>query len=431
MKLTKRAIDSFKYQGDGQSRDARWDAAMPGFGVRIYPSGRKAFVLSYRNGGGKKRLVVLGTYGRDLTLEQAREKAIKQSGKVLDGADPVKERRKEREKERVGDRLKDAVETYLAGPVNFTTHKKKRRRRDGTVAEYKRVLTNELMPRWGRKRMEEISRADVIALLEAITERGGPIMANRILVEVRVFFDWYARTTGTLTANPAADVEATGVEITRDRTLSNDELKLVWTAADKLEWPVAPYVKLLILTAQRRGEIIGMRWADLDLDGAEPLWTLPRELTKANRLHTVPLSPQAVNIIRGLPRVEGPFVFSTGKGKDNKPRPINNFSGDKRALDREIAKTAEDAGTDIPAPWTLHDLRRSAATGMAGLNVTPHILSRILNHSLGKSEGTTSVYNRFEYLEKKRHALNTWAAHVERIIAGKPSGNVVALQHTA
>ena len=431
MKLTKRSIDSFQYQGDGQSRDVRWDDAMPGFGVRVYPSGRKAFVLSYRNGGGKKRLVVLGAYGRDLTLEQARERAIRQSGKVLDGADPVSERRQERERERTGDRFEDAAKTYLAGPINFTAHKKKRRRRDRTVAEYKRVLINDLMPRWRRKRVEEITRDDVVALLETITGRGGPVMANRTLVICRIFFKWYARTIGTPTVNPTADVDPTGEEIARDRVLLDGELKLAWDAANKLEWPTSPFIKLLILTAQRRGEISQMRWADLDLDGDKPLWTLPREATKANRLHTVPLSPQVVDIIRGLPRMEGPFVFSTGKGKDNKARPINNFSRNKNALDREIAKTAEDAGTDIPAPWTLHDLRRSAATGMAGLNVAPHVLSRILNHSLGKSEGTTSVYNRFEYLEEKRHALNAWAAHVDRIVGGKSTDNIVPLHKLA
>ena len=125
MNLTKRSIDSFKYEGDGQARDVRWDAAMPGFGIRVYPSGRKAFVLSYRNGGGKKRLVVLGTFGRDLTLDQARDKAVRESSRVLDGTDPVNERRQEREKERIGDRLEDVAKTYLAGPIRLKAKRKK------------------------------------------------------------------------------------------------------------------------------------------------------------------------------------------------------------------------------------------------------------------------------------------------------------------
>ena len=171
-----------------------------------------------------------------------------------------------------------------------------------------------------------------------------------------------------------------------------------------------------------------MRWTDLDLEADNPVWTLPREATKADRLHTVPLSPQAVDIINALPRMEGEHVFSTRheQSADGKPisRPISGFSKAKRILDAEMAEKAE---RDAPETWRHHDLRRTAASGMARLNVQPHILSRVLNHAPGQSEGVTAIYNRHHYQDELRHALNKWAAHVERIVANKPADNVVEL----
>ena len=123
--------------------------------------------------------------------------------------------------------------------------------------------------------------------------------------------------------------------------------------------------------------------------------------------------------------MESAFVFDTGRCEGDTP--IKGFSYTKRALDAQIAKLAEQGETTPPAPWTFHDLRRSAASGMAALNVPPHVLSRILNHAAGAAEGITAVYNRHSYAEEQRHALNAWGAHVERIVAGKDDANVVEL----
>lgn len=423
MKLTKRSIDTFKYEGDGTSRDVRWDDAMPGFGVRIYPSDRKAFVLSYRNGSGKKRLVVLGTYGRDLTLEQAREKAVKESGQVIDGIDPVTQRRLDREREQTGDRFNDVAESFIARYVITTL-------RPSTAKEYERVIRSNLIQQWGRKRVEEITRYDVIKLLDAVADGGAPVGVNRVLAVTRKLFNWCVER-GVIEASPVTGVKAPGKETKRDRVLSDDELRLIWNASDEQGWPFGPFNKLAILTGQRRGEVAGMRWADIALDADEPVWTLPREATKADRLHTVPLSPQAVDIIKALPRMEGEHVFSTRYEEmpDGKhiSRPISGFSRSKRILDKEIAEAAEKAELSAPEAWRFHDLRRTAASGMARLNVQPHILSRVLNHSPGSAEGITAVYNRHAYEDEKRHALNAWAAHVERIVTGKTAENVVEL----
>jgi integrase len=408
MSLTKKAIDAFKYTGDGASRDVRWDDAMPGFGIRIYPSGRKSFVLSYR-AAGKKRLVTLGTYGCDLTLDQARQRAVKERGRLLDGADPVMQRKQDRERERTGNTFRKVAETFLARYV-------RKNLRQTTGSEYERIINRDLIPRWGNKRLEEITRQDVIRLLDEIEDRGSPIMANRTLAIVRKIFNWCVDR-DVMEASPAAGAKAPGRERKRDRVLSDDELGLIWQTSDKMGWRLSPFVKLLILTAQRRGEVATMQWTDLSLDGDEPVWTLPREVTKADREHTVPLSSLVVEIIRSLPRMEGKYVFDTGRNT-----PISGFSKAKRKLDGLIGEAG--AAADV---WTFHDIRRTAASGMARLNIAPHILSRILNHAPGQAEGVTAIYNRHSYLPELRHALNAWAAHIERVVSDDTANNVVEL----
>ncbi len=143
----------------------------------------------------------------------------------------------------------------------------------------------------------------------------------------------------------------------------------------------------------------------------------------------MPLSPQAVAILKDIPETDSIFLFDTGSRKEDAP--IGNFSYAKRTLDAEIAMLAKKNDADPLPPWTIHDLRRSAAFGMAALNVPPHILSRVLNHAAGAAEGITAIYNRHTYAEEQRHALNAWGAHIERIVAGKDAANVVELRHTA
>ncbi len=420
-KLTKRYIDAARYEGDGSSRDVRWDAAMPGFGLRVYPSGRKSFVLSYRNGGGRKRLIVLGAYGLDFTLDQAHDKATRERGKLVDGADPLADRQRERITAEAGDTFEIVAESFIERYV-------KPNKRPRPAAEDERIINRDLIPKWGTRKPEDISRRDVIELLDGITDRGSPVQANRVLAVVRKLFGWCVER-AILDVSPVVGVKAPTKEIKRDRVLDDNDLRLVWKAADKLGWPFGPAIQLLVLTGQRRGEVAGMKWAYLDLDGDAPTWTLPREATKADRAHTVPLSPQVVAIIEGLPRGDSVFLFDTGRCDGDTP--IKGFSYTKRDLDAGITKLAEKDGTSPLTPWTLHDIRRSAASGMAALNVPPHILSRVLNHAAGAAEGITAIYNRHSYAEEQRHALNSWGAHIERIVAGKEAANVVELRHTA
>jgi integrase len=170
------------------------------------------------------------------------------------------------------------------------------------------------------------------------------------------------------------------------------------------------------LTAQRRDEVGGMEWAEIDI--ARRLWTIPREKAKNDRAHEVHLSALAVEIIEALPKIaDHRFVFTTtGRA------PVSGFSRSKEALDRWMGELA---GAPIE-PWILHDLRRTAATGMARLNIPPHVVDRVLNHVSGTIRGVAAVYNRHAYLDERRAALEAWSRHVESLVRPSPS-NVVEL----
>src|SRR5215469_14390864 len=191
-----------------------------------------------------------------------------------------------------------------------------------------------------------------------------------------------------------------------DRVLSQEELRAVWKAADGLEDPSRTLVKAWILTGQRRDEVRCMTWRELDLKNK--LWTLPAARSKAKRDHEVPLAPMLVALLDSLPRL-GPYVFALGKD-----RPYSGQRRLKAILDRESKVTG----------WTIHDLRRTCSTGLASLHVTQDTIDRVLGHAVGTLAGT---YNRHQYLQEKRRALEAWANWVELIVSGS-GGKVVALR---
>jgi integrase len=265
-------------------------------------------------------------------------------------------------------------------------------------------------------------------------DRGAAVQANRTLSVLRAWLNWCVER-GILPVSPATGVKPPTTETSRDRVLSADELHEIWTTSEAIGYPNGGFLRFLILTAQRRGEVATMRWQDVDLD--KEVWTLPKESTKAGRVHDVPLSTAALDILKALPRFkyvgddgkehDGEFVWTSTSGR----KPINGFSKLKARVDKETLKRrkaeAEKAGRDTGqiknlAEWTLHDVRRTAATGMAKAGVPPHVLSALLNHTPGSAMGVTSIYNRFRYTEERRAALQAWAEFVLRLEAKKEEG---------
>jgi integrase len=221
---------------------------------------------------------------------------------------------------------------------------------------------------------------------------------------------------GIIDISPVAGVKAPADEQSRDRELNDDELRAVYVGADGIGWPYGPIFRLLALTAQRLTEVAEMRWTELDLEGRA--WTLPRERSKNGVEHVIPLSDTAVAIFEALPHIasDDDLVFTSKTGTA-----VSAYSRAKACLDDLIKPN--------PLPhWTLHDLRRTAASGMARLGFPVHVVEAVLNHRSGKIKGVARVYNRYDYADEKRRALDAWARHIEQTLSGKPvAGNVVEL----
>jgi integrase len=234
-------------------------------------------------------------------------------------------------------------------------------------------------------------------------------MAKQTHATIRKLFYW-ALDRGVIDASPCVRVPVPAKAADRDRILNDDELRGVWNACEPLKWPFGPLVRMLILTGQRRDEVATMRWHDIDAGGA--LWTIPRELTKSDRAHEIPLSSPALHIIAALPKVDARLVFTT-----NGKVPVAGFSNAKRRLD-ELSQVQD---------RHLHDLRRTAATGMARLGIAPHVVEKVLNHRSGVISGVAAIYNRASYDAEKRAALEAWARKVHAIVDGEPA-NVVTIR---
>ena len=187
-------------------------------------------------------------------------------------------------------------------------------------------------------------------------------------------------------------------------------------ADDEIGWPFGPLAKLLLLTGQRRDGVADADWTEFDLD--KRLWAIPAKRAKSARAHKVHLSDTAMDVLSSLPRVGERFVLTS-----NGNVPISGFSRFKRNLHAAM----EEAGETKIANWTLHDLRRTATTGMARLNFPPHVVDRILNHSGGTIRGVAAVYNRFAYVDERRAALEAWGRYVHGLTTKAPA-NVVTLR---
>ncbi len=271
--------------------------------------------------------------------------------------------------------------------------------RESTARETERLLRVRFIPVWSERDIRSIGRDEVARVLDAIVQRGNPSAANHALAAVRKFFNWCIER-GIVETSPCNNISRPGAVVARERVLDDAELAAVWSVTATLGYPYGTIVQLLILTAQRRGEVTGMRWSELDL--AKALWTMPGARTKNKRRHVVPLSPLSICILDALPRLHDDLVFPA------RGRETTNFSGFSK-LKRQI-----DVATGVD-DWTLHDLRRTAATGMAGLGVAPHVVERLLNHVSGTFGGVAGIYNRFEYLDPMRSAAEAWSHHVQAL----------------
>jgi integrase len=406
VKLTKRVVEATEPAGRDQYM---WDAEVKGFGLKVTPAGRRVFVFQYRMGGRgtKTERHTIGEYRSPYTVDSARGEAIHLLAEVKAGRNPGDARRAERRGN------PNRAQRFSEMAVEFIERHAKPNTRDWRKTEY--LLRRDVLPFWSTRSAREITRRDVIELIDRVADRGARIHANRVLAALRVLFNW-ALSRGVIETSPAAGIKAPGAETVRERVLSEDELREVWRAADAAPYPFGPFFKLLILTAQRRDEVASMRWSEIDETRA--LWVIPGERAKNRRTHEVPLSRPAIDILCSTPRLDGSDLVFTTSGR----AAISGFSKAKARLDR-----ASRIGLTDRDEWRVHDIRRSVTTFMAEMGVPPHVVDKLLNHVSGSIRGVAAVYNRHGYTDERRRALDAWAQRLVAIVGDEPRSNVIAL----
>jgi integrase len=398
-RLTIRALEAVK---PGPERREIPDSLLPGLYFIVQPTGARSWAVRYRHQG-TSRKHTLGGYPT-IDLKAARALGGKALRAAAEGRDPGREKVLARAAK--ADSVDHIVEEFLERHV-------RRSNRLRTAQETERLLRQHVLPRWRGRMVHEITRRNVLDILDRVVDGGAPIAANRVFAAVRKFFNWCVAR-DIIAASPCAGVKPPTAERARDRLLSDDELRLVWAAADKLGGAFGPLVKLLALTGQRRDEVAGMRWDELDLDAR--LWTLPAGRTKNDKPHDVPLSSAAIAVLKSVPRVaDSPFVLTT-----NGAAPASGYSKNKRRLDALLP-------ADMPA-WRLHDLRRTCASGMARLGINLPVIEKCLNHVSGSFAGIVGVYQKHSFADEKRAALEAWGSFVAALVEGKPTSKVVRLR---
>jgi integrase len=434
--LTVTRIDNAKATS---SRQEIPDGLLVGLYLVVQPSGARSFAVRYRYAGQPRKLT-LGAFPA-INLETARALGAKALRAAAEGRDPAREKQAAKGDAKIAaaEEIRGKRDLFENVAREFIERHAMKQNRATTSRETARILGlrpsvedpsilvdvgGDVMSAWRGRKIQEISKRDIVALLDVVNDRGSPIMANRVLSAVRKLFNWCVAR-DILQVSPCTLVAPPAPERSRDRVLNDDELRMVWNAADGDGWPFGPLIKLLMLTGQRLDEVASMRWNEVDLENG--VWTLPRARTKNNELHEVPLSDTAAGILATVPRIKTSknFVFAT-----RRDAAVSGFSRAKTRLDLAIlAAMPKDA--KAPEHWTFHDLRRTMASGMAPLGIQLHVVEKILNHSSGAFGGVAGVYQRYDFYNEKRIALAAWASHVESVVSGKRPANVVALKGAA
>jgi integrase len=416
--LTERTLQSLvSEQGRPRARRETADGKVRGLYFVVQPSGKASWALRYRFYKASRKLTI-GPFP-SIGLKVARQKAGAALVELAKGGDPTVEKRKSAAAARVTADL-DTVDDVA---VRFI---KRYASKNRSCDETERILTKEIVSRWRGRPLASIRRADVHTLLDEIVDRGAPIMANRTLAALRRMCAW-AVERDIITESPAGGVRPPSSERTRDRVLSDDELRLLWRVCDAIAWPFGPLTQLLVLSGQRLREVAEARWSEFDLEAR--IWTLPKERVKNGIEQIIPLSTPAFAILNGLPRIKGKdgFVFTT-TGRT----PVSGFAQVKIRLDAlllaELRKGAAEPEKIRMPHWTLHDLRRTFASGCARLGINMPVIEKILNHTSGSFRGVVGVYQRHSFADEKRHALEAWGHHVDGLVSGKLARHVVPIK---
>lgn len=361
------------------------DKTVPGLRVRIGQSGKPSFIIRKRVGG-KIRVITLGQYGARFSLADAR-KAARSALSDLDAGKavaPVK---------RGTLTIKSLWSEYLATKTALRSHR-----------EIVRIGEKHILPELGERMADAVTRGDVTRFIDGIA---APVMARLVHAQLSAFYSWAMPRLDKLASNPCRDAGRPAKPKARDRVLTENEMAALWRVVDAQAEPWRSAVKLLILTGQRKSEVFEARRAEFDLKAA--LWTIPAERAKNGVAHIVPLSEAAKNVLEAIEEVQGSRMLFPADGN-----PENPASGISKAVERIRAGVKAELGEDT-AGWSLHDIRRTVATGLQRLGIRFEVTEAVLNHVSGSKGGVAGVYQRYGWSNEKKAALDAWALEVERL----------------
>jgi integrase len=387
-----------------------FDSELRGFALRVTKAGGKTFLLQYRVASVSRRAVI-GTWGAELTAAKARRKAEALRGTVRDHRDPVAERRRVLREQREAEAKAKAEAAAAAAAAGFTVARLIEQWAALKLAErsvgYRSRVPRELraaLAEWLAAPAANFTHTAAVQVLDDVKAKRGPVAANRLRAVAAACWQWSLKR-GSLSANPWRATERPAEEAARDRVLSDAEIADLWHAAGTLGFPWCGMIRALLLTGQRRGEVAAMEWAELDWKAAE--WRLPAHRVKNRRAHVVPLSPAMLALLAEQPRMgAGSLVFEGARGTVP-----SGFGKLKQRLDAAMLAAARKDGRPLQ-PWTMHDIRRTVATGLQRLGVRLEVTEAILNHSSGSRAGIVGVYQKHGWDAEKRAALDAWGARV-------------------
>jgi integrase len=390
------------------------DPDVKGLTLRVTSTGSKSWSYLYRRkSDGRKRRVTLGEFPV-MDLHKARAVASGHRAAVADGADPAADKSAHRKVETVNELLNRFLTDYAPSTSKWT-------------AEVRRIFNKDIRPAIGSLKTSAVTKADVLAIINGVRDRGAGVTANRTLAAIRKAFNW-AASEGYIVTSPATGIAPRVKEQSRSRSLTSDEIRTFWTGLDKAHMSEATKIalKIALATGQRIGEVCGARRSEVDFDKSE--WVIPAKRVKNRREHSVPLSSMAVKLFRKAIKLAGDhdFIFPSkprSKGVD-RIQPLASH-GVSHAMRRAL----KDLGLHNN-PATPHDLRRTVATHLAAMGVGENIVARVLNHAseIGRTI-TGSVYIRHSFAKEKRRALDAWASELASITTQKsPKHNVVRLR---
>jgi integrase len=438
--ITKRTVDAAK---PAAAEYVLWDDGVSGFGLKITPAGSKVYIYRYRlarPGQASQtapRKYTIGKHG-NLTPDQARKRAKGLAALVEQGIDP-------RQAELDTITAKDEVarqakaKARLDGDLAFENvaarwlDEYELGRKSRSYGQAKLVIHKHLMPKLRGKPLPSITRADLHTIIDGIPARQ-QATRRTVYAYASIFWGW-ALKRGDVAESPLPSMAKPKAPKARDRVLSDDELATIWHATGSLRAPLGAFYRVLLLTGQRREEVAGMNWAELDR--ASVTWIIPANRAKNGAAHIVPLPPAVLYELDQLAMARQMIGRETEHNAQCWPQggpvmsirggvSLSCFSQAKRLLDAEVAKAQNNAAS-LP-PWRVHDLRRTMATGFQRLGVRFEVTEATLNHISGAKGGVAGIYQRHDWKDEKASALSAWADHVVRLVHGTVKSNVTPIR---